>query len=322
MPRWHGRAMDEYTPLPVDLLSAADLRTRGVHAPARAPGLVRVRRGTYLAESAWPGTEREARHFVRMQAVAAATSDPVFSHESAAVLWGIPVVGRLGGVHLMAAGKVGRRTRGDVVWHNHRLGDRDIVVVDGFRATSLERTLFDLATSRATQAGVAAIDAGIRPRFLSGLGTPVLGLRKEELIDAFQARCRARGVRQALVCAAFADPRSGSAGESVSRWNLHRLGFPPPELQVPFERDDGGFDIVDFDWPEHHRFGEFDGYGKYVRERYTEGRTIEDVVWAEKQREDRLRRHRPSSSRWGWAEAIDPPSLERRLLADGLPKVR
>jgi hypothetical protein len=314
--------MDEYMPLPADLLSAADLRTRGVHTPERAAGLVRVRRGIYLAESAWPETEREARHFVRMQAVAAATSDPVFSHESAAVLWGVPVVGRLGGVHLMAAGKVGRRTRGDVVWHNHRLADRDMVEVDGFTATSLERTLFDLAASRSAPAGVAAVDAGIRTSFFSGLGTPVLGLRKEELIDAFQARRRARGVRQALVCAAFADPRSGSAGESVSRWNLHCLGFPAPELQVPFERDDGGFDIVDFDWPEHHRFGEFDGHGKYVRERYTGGRTIEEIVWAEKQREDRVRRHRPSASRWGWAEAMDPHRLERRLLADGLPKLR
>jgi hypothetical protein len=314
--------MDEYTPLPADLLSAAALRTRGIPTPERAAGLIRVRRGIYLAESAWPDTEREARHFVRMQAVAAATSEPVFSHESAAVLWGIPVVGRLGGVHLMAAGKVGRRTRGDVVWHNHRLDDRDVVEIDGFTATSLERTLFDLAASRTPEAGVAAIDAGVRPHFLSGLGTPVLGPAKDELLEAFKARRRARGVRQALGCAAFADPRSGSAGESVSRWNLHRLGFPAPELQVPFERDDGGFDIVDFDWPEHHRFGEFDGFGKYVRERYTKGRTIEEVVWAEKQREDRVRRHRPFGSRWGWPEALDAARLERRLLADGLPKVR
>ncbi|MGR0218813.1 hypothetical protein [Agromyces sp. ZXT2-6] len=314
--------MDEYTPRPVELLSAAGLRTRGIPMPERAAGLVRVRRGLYVADASWPDTEREARHFVRMQAVATATSDPVFSHESAAVLWGIPVVGRLGGVHLMAAGKVGRRSRGDVVWHNHGLDDRDIVEIDGFTATSLERTLFDLAASRSPHAGVAAVDAGIRPGFVSGLGTPVQGLRKDELVEAFEARRRARGVRQALVCATFADPRSGSAGESVSRWQLHRLGFPAPELQVPFARPDGGVDIVDFDWPEYRRFGEFDGFGKYVREQYTGERTIEQVVWAEKQREDRVRRHRPYGSRWEWADALDPARLERRLLADGLPKVR
>lgn len=314
--------MDEYTPRSVELLSAADLRTRGVPRPERAAGLIKVRRGLYLPEATWPESEREARHFIRMQAVESATSDPVFSHESAAVLWGIPVVGRLARVHLMAAGKVGRRTRGDVVWHNHRLDDRDIAEIDGFTATSLERTLFDLAASRPLPTGVAALDAGIRPHFLSGLGSPVLGIRKEHVIEAFRARRRARGLRQALVCAAFADPRSGSAGESVSRWQLHRLGFPAPELQVPFDRPDGGVDVVDFDWPAYGRFGEFDGYGKYVRERFTGGRTIEEVVWAEKQREDRVRRHRPYGSRWQWADALDPVRLERRLLADGLPKVR
>ncbi|WP_430646803.1 hypothetical protein [Agromyces sp. GXS1127] len=314
--------MDEYAPRRADLRSAATLRTQGVHRPERSAELVRVRRGLYVAEDAWPGTEREARHFVRMQAVAAATSDPVFSHESAALLWGIPIVGRLGGVHLMAGAKIGRRTRGDVVWHNHRLGDRDIVEIDGFAATSLERTAFDLAASRSPQTGVSAVDAVLRARLVSALGTQVAGLAKDELIEAFRARPRARGIRGALMCAAFADARSGSAGESVSRWHLHRLGFPAPELQVPFARLDGGVDVVDFDWPEYERFGEFDGFGKYVREPLTGGRTIEQVVWAEKQREDRVRRHRPRGSRWEWADVMDPRRLERLLLADGLPKVR
>lgn len=314
--------MDEYTPRVVRLRSAAELRDGGAAAPERHDGLVRVRRGMYVADSEWPTTEREARHFVRMQAVAAAISEPVFSHQSAAVLWGIPVVGQLGDVHVMAAGKVGRRTRRGVIWHNHRLEDKDLAIVDGFRVTSLERTLFDIAASSARVAGIAAVDAGIRASFVSGLGTRVEGVPKEELITAFAARAGARGLRGALACARFADPRSGSAGESVSRWNLHRLGFPSPELQVPFERDDGGHDVVDFDWPEHGRFGEFDGFGKYVRERYTGGRPIEEVVWDEKRREDRVRRHRPFASRWGWSEALHPARLERRLVGDGLPKVR
>jgi hypothetical protein len=312
--------MDEFTPRTVDMRSASALRASGIPAPDRDDEFLRVRRGIYVATSDWPGTEREARHFVRMQAVAAAISEPVFSHVSAAVLWGIPVVGDLGGAHVMAAGKVGRRTGRGVTWHNNRLADDEITTIDGWTVTSLERTLFDLAASRPHDAGVAALDAGTRGMFTSGLGTPVPGISKEKVIDSFSARRGARGVRGALLCAEFSDARSGSAGESVSRWNIHRLGFPPPELQVPFPREDGGVDVVDFDWPAHHRFGEFDGYGKYVREQYTGGRTIEQVVWAEKQREDRVRRHRANASRWGWAEATDPGRLERRLLHDGLPK--
>ncbi|BDZ54789.1 hypothetical protein [Agromyces marinus] len=314
--------MDEYTPKLVAIATARDLRDAGVAAPEREAGLVRVRRGLYVADAAWPATEREARHLIRMQAVMEAVTEPVFSHVSAAVLWGLPVVGALEGVHVMGNGKVGRRTRRGIVWHNHALGSGDVVELNGFQVTSLERTAFDIACSRGMEAGVAAVDAALRDRFVTGLGTSVSGVQRDALLDMFEARRGARGIRTALSCARFGDGRSGSAGESISRWNLHRLGFPPPELQVAFARDGGGFDIVDFDWPEHGRFGEFDGFGKYVRAPLTGGRSIEEVVWDEKRREDRVRRHRPFASRWGWSEARDLRALERRLLADGLPKCR
>lgn len=314
--------MDEHTPRRTRLIRAASFNEAD---PGTSPtaGLVRVRRGIYIAESEWPSTEREARHFVRMQAVAAGmSSQPVFSHVSAAVLWGVPVVGSLEHVHLMAAGRVGRRSRRGTVWHNHRLDDADVTELHGFLVTSLARTLFDLSSSMPHVSGVATIDAGTRPTFRTGLGSAVDGVTKAELLESFAARGSARGIRRALRCVSFSDPRSGSAGESVSRWNMHVLGFPAPDLQVPFEREDGGFDVVDFDWPEWGRFGEFDGFGKYVREEYTGGRSIQDVVWDEKRREDRIRRHRPYSSRWDWTVALDRSRLERRLLADGLPRAR
>lgn len=314
--------MDEHAPRRTKLIRAASFAEPDLGTSPTA-GLVRVRRGIYVAESDWPSTEREARHFVRMQAVAAGMSSrPVFSHVSAAVLWGIPVVGSLEQVHLMAAGRIGRRSRRGTIWHNHRLEDVEVTELHGFLVTSLIRTLFDMASSMPQASGIAAIDAGTRSAFRSGLGSTVAGVPKAELVESFAARGSVRGIRRAITCASFSDPRSGSAGESVSRWNMHVLGFPAPELQVPFEREDGGFDVVDFDWPGFGRFGEFDGFGKYVREQYTHGRRMEDIVWAEKQREDRVRRHRPYSSRWDWAVARDLERLRRRLLADGLPQIR
>jgi hypothetical protein len=314
--------MNEHAPRRTTLIHAASFGEADVGANPTA-GLVRVRRGIYVAEADWPSTEREARHFVRMQAVQAGMSSrPVFSHVSAAVLWGVPVVGALEQVHLMAAGRIGRRSRRGTIWHNHRLEDADVTDLHGFLVTSLARTLFDLASSMPHASGVAAIDAGTRSAFRSGLGSAVAGVPKAELVESFAARGSVRGIRQAMTCASFSDARSGSAGESVSRWNMHVLGFPSPELQVPFEREDGGFDVVDFDWPEWGRFGEFDGFGKYVREEYTGGRSIQEIVWDEKQREDRIRRHRRYSSRWTWPVALNPVRLERRLLADGLRRVR
>ena len=290
----------------------------------RSPNqLTRVRRGVYVRSDDWPGTEREARHYVRMQAVVTAMrTQPIFSHASAAVIWGIPVVGRFDGVHIAAGSRSGRRSRFGLIWHNHRLGDADVVEFAGHLVTSLERTLWDLACTSPMPAAVAAIDAGIAVRLASPLGGVVAGMPRAALLDSFAARGAARGSRRAGIAAEFGDGRSGSPGESISRWNMHALGFPAPELQVPFARADGGRDIVDFDWPEFGVFGEFDGRGKYLRDEFTGGRPIEDVVYAEKQREDRVRRHRPRGIRWGWSVASEPAALARELRAGGLPQGR
>jgi hypothetical protein len=122
----------------------------------------------------------------------------------------------------------------------------------------------------------------------------------------------------------FADGRSGSTGESVSRVNIHVSGFPPPELQVPFLNADGREDIVDFFWEARHTrqlmplLGEFDGKVKYTRAEYTRGLPIEEVVWAEKIREDRLRGPGRSMVRWLWRTALSPERLRATLLDAGL----
>lgn len=279
---------------------------------------VRVRRGAYVVGADWAEKEREARHFVRMQAVSASMrSAPVFSHQSAALVWGIPVVGVPMQVQLIAAGRVGVRTQRGISWHNDAIRDSEIAEVGGFLVTNLERTLVDLARACSFPSAVAALDAGIRTSFDSPVAGRVRGVESGRLSELVNAAARRRGVRAARRAVAFADARSGSAGESVSRANLHLLGFSAPELQVPFRRDDGGFDIVDFDWPALGRFGEFDGRGKYLRDEYTGEREIEEVVLAEKDREDRIRRHRPLGVRWGWDVALDPLKLHRHMVAHG-----
>ena len=131
----------------------------------------RVRRGVYVAEVDWPTTEREARHFVRMQALAESMRhDPVFSHQSAAVLWGIPVIGRFTSVHVIAAGRVGVRSQRGISWHNDRISDDDVTTVDGYQVTTYARTLFDLARASDFAAAVAALDFGLRSVTVTPLG--------------------------------------------------------------------------------------------------------------------------------------------------------
>ena len=101
------------------------------------------------------------------------------------------------------------------------------------------------------------------------------------------------------------------------------LEVPMPDLQVAFARgDEPGQDVVDFDWPELARFGEFDGAGKYRDRELTAGRTPDEVLWEEKRREDRVRRHRPIGARWGWAEALSTRKLGQVLARAGIEPQR
>ena len=148
-------------------------------------------------------------------------------------------------------------------------------------------------------------------------------LDSDALTARIDAAAGARGIRAARRAVEFADPRSASPGESLSRAEIHRLGFPQPELQVAFPRSDGSHDITDFLWRDYGVAGEFDGFVKYSRQEYLAGRPPEDVVWLEKERERRLRRdHGLEVSRWGWDAARSPHLLTAELVAAGLPLVR
>ncbi|WP_173921860.1 hypothetical protein [Agromyces sp. Marseille-P2726] len=291
----------------------------------RAKGglLVKVRHGAYVAPEDWPEREREAAHFIRMQAVdAAMRTRPVFSHRSAALVWGLPVIGISNRVDLVGFARQGGRTRRGIVWHNDAIRDDEVVEVDGMLVTSLVRTMVDLARTRDFAAAVAAVDRGLRSEFRSDLLGQVDGVPREQVIEAIERYPGRRGIRAARAVVAFADPRSDSAGESASRANMHLAGFPAPGLQVALERYDGGRDIVDFDWPDSGHFGEFDGRGKYLREEFTDGRALEEILLAEKDREDRIRRHRPFGIRWGWDIGTNLLRLRAHLIAHGLHPTR
>jgi hypothetical protein len=120
----------------------------------------------------------------------------------------------------------------------------------------------------------------------------------------------------------FASGRSSSPGESLSRVNIHLLGFRPPELQVPFSDDDGFIGYVDFYWPELDLIGEFDGEAKYRDPRYLRGRSAQQAVIDEKYREDRLRRLCRAFARWDWTVARNRDLLAARLSPHGLVRTR
>jgi hypothetical protein len=97
-----------------------------------------------------------------------------------------------------------------------------------------------------------------------------------------------------------------------------------PVLQQEFFDAFGSIGFVDFWWPEHNLIAEFDGIAKYVRDEFTGGRSVADVVIAEKNRENRLRAADGGHgmTRWDWTVAMRPPQLFERLSSAGLPSFR
>jgi hypothetical protein len=293
---------------------------RRITAAVREGELFAFRRGWFMAsadrENLWP----EQRHHAHVIAVARDARGPaVMSHASAAVLWGLPLYAmRLARVHMTTATPKRISSAPDVFRHVAPLPASDVTVRGGIRCTSVSRTVFDLIRSLPVAAAVAAADAAERQMAdrqwewdLDALVAWRRGLG-ERLSEAGGAR----GIRQARWVAEFADGRAQLPGESVSRLQLRRLGFADPELQVPVDGPDGRQYFVDFGLADVRSFGEFDGKTKYVDEALRSERTLEQVLLAEKQREDWIRgRTQWGFARWGSEHIATPAALAARLAS-------
>jgi hypothetical protein len=288
--------------------SSPSERTRLAHLAERGD-LIRVARGAYLTPERWSALGSDARYRVRIDAIAA-TIDPtaIFSHASAAALWRLPWLdGWPDAVHSTIDAASGGRSAATL--HRHAPSrDTPTTVIDGLRVTTLARTVVDVAASRSFTAGVVTADAA--------LGRPELD--SSELDWELDQVPHYQGAVRARAAIGFADSRSGSPGESISRCTMRRIGLPVPVLQQRFVRSIGGYWEVDFWWPDVGVIGEFDGAAKYLDPELRGGRSAEHVVYAEKLREDELRRRSTGFARWDMAVARSPQQLERRLASVGI----
>jgi len=264
--------------------------------------IVRVAHGSYMPAAAWQALTFEQQHLARAHAFnEASVTRHVFSHFSAAVVLGIPIVGPLPRqVHVTVERFSRTRFRHHVVGHYADVEPTDIEEHDGLLVTAAARTVADLALSTTFPTAVAAVDWYLSCGHDRGI---LLGI-----LDGMPPRT---GRRRAIAAVEFGDGRSGSPGESLSRANIHLLRLPAPDLQVPFTDAAGLIGIADFWWEASAVIGEFDGAVKYSRDEYTHGREAAEIVLREKRRADRMRGVNQDLVRWGWDVASD-----LRLLGD------
>lgn len=257
-----------------------------------------MRHGAYAVEAATNALDRH-------RALVAGTwpllgEEAVLGNATAAVWHGLPVWDSLlSVVHVVRP--VGGHGRVGPNLHAHfaPLSAAEKVQMDGLRLTSLERTAVDLARALSYDRAVAVLDSALH-----------LGALPGELARAVLASRRQHGVGTAREALAFADGRSESVGESISRVRIAQLGLPAPELQFAIH-DHNGIWLArsDFAWPGCGVIGEFDGRVKY-RGAPDE---VAAVVMAEKAREQAIRDAGWSVVRWNWHDLADPSALGRRL---------
>lgn len=274
--------------------------------------LVRVRRGVYLPTEVWTALGPRDRSITRMWAYAlVADRAPVFSHESAAILHGLPLMqSRDARISVAVDGTASGKPGNDVRQRPLQLDAAELCTAVGLVATTPTRTILDLASTLGFGDAVIPADAALRQRLTT---VEQLGRAVEELVIS-------RGIRKARRVVAFADPRSESPGESLSRAVIHEAGFPAPLLQYEFSDSRGFIGRVDFWWPQHNLIGEFDGRIKYQSGRFAG--SPDDNLWNEKLREDRLRALGPQVARWIWSDAMSPALLAYELSRHGLPTVQ
>ncbi|MDR6691747.1 hypothetical protein J2X55_002670 [Microbacterium sp. 1154] len=246
----------------------------------------------------------------------------VVSHLSAAVVHGLPQY-RFGErpVEVTLVGPAGGTSRAGLRRHLDALPEGDVVEAGGIVCTSLDRTVFDVARTAPWEMALTCADAALRREAASARRFDAEAQerwreRMRERVDRARGR---RGIRRARQVIEFADGRAELPGESVSRLQLHRIGFREIDLQVPVAGPRGSDYLVDIALGEVRSFWEFDGEVKYRDATMRGGRTIEAVVLDEKRREDWIR----GVTQWrlcrgGFADIRTPETLAARLAAFGV----
>jgi very-short-patch-repair endonuclease len=262
--------------LPSEPVSRAVLRSGGVtDAMIRAhlaAGRLRVlRHGVYLAAAAWPG-DPIGQHLVRAHAEQACNSDAVLSHQSAALIWGVPAPGferweELPVSVTFPATGHSSRTRSAV--HHVALLPQGQVQRDaaGYAVTTPARTAVDLAAGLGLPEALVVLDGAARvicrslvpqARRRDYANPRLVGMATQLMSDAART-VRASRLRPAL---ARTDPARESAAESLSAGHFELAGLPTPRFQAELRTRAGVF-YPDCLWAAEGVIGECDGALKY-----------------------------------------------------------
>jgi hypothetical protein len=298
------------------------LRSRDVAGLVREGSLTRVGpRAHVLTEVLSAARTPEQVHRLTAMALTQSFGGRVAaSHHSALAMYGLPFW-RVPShwFHVARVEGHGSRRRGSLSIHEAYpagTGGFDAITTSpasGLKAVSVALALIGTAMVDGEEAGIVATDAALH----RGLVT------RAELGAWLERLHRRPGLGSARRAVALADARSESVGETRTRLLLAAMpDLPEITPQFAFV-DPSGSEWARADFLVGARLVvEFDGRTKYKASEGSTTTEIEDVIWREKRREDRIRAHGGGMVvvRLVWDD-LDHPDRARAVIRQGLAHV-
>jgi hypothetical protein len=268
----------------------------------------RIRNGAYCSTARWTPLDPIDRHRRLARAVLKAHGDGVVLSKVSALsmrpgvdVWGVDLTR----VHVTRRdGRSGSVER-DVVHHEGPVSDDDVEEIDGLLVMREDRCVVETVAAVGVEPGLVIADSALHQGRVT----------REALVELREQNKRWRGSRTADLVLRMAEPKAESVGESRSRFLYWSQGFPRPVVQFPVFEDGVLVGTTDLAWPCLGLLFEFDGRVKYGR-LLKPGQTPGDAVFAEKKREDALRRATGYAlERATWVDLSHPVETARRARA-------
>lgn len=306
-------------PAPFDVYRLDQLAVRGWDRPAvdravRGGRARRVRRGVYALGPS-PADE-PTRH---LQDVAGALlvigPDAVASHRSGATLRRLPLLGRLGDVALTVP-RATHRAYDDLSVHVGAITAQDRVVCRGLPATSVGRTLVDVARTGGKRAALVIADGALHQVLSDEAATAVL------VTDWDRALEQARGwpgIVDARWARERADGRAESPLESLLRIVWEELGLPDIEPQVWITIGTVRY-RVDAVVKRTRVVIECDGKIKYRVEPLDGVTSLEERVWDDRERDWLLAEAGWIVVHLTWEQIVHHPKVVQRKVVAALAR--
>ena len=188
---------------------------------------------------------------IRAAAAALVRPELTVSHESAAAMYGLPLLASPSRPRLTTIGNGGGEP--DILVHSAGLHDDERARWFGVPITVVAWTVIDIARNGGVRAGLVAADAALGEELVSA----------DELGAALERVTRWPGVRRARRVVDLASPLAESPLESLTRLLVVEAGLPTPHLQVWIRTAYGRY-RVDGLWPDRGVVFEADGLLKYA----------------------------------------------------------